>query len=189
MPSSANKLTAKKLFQQGVEAFFDDEFEQAESLCTQAIAADSTVGEYYLRRAQIRSKLDNKSMAASDAYQAVKLTANQSDQLRSYFKALYLHGKWAYELEHYDESAESLRKASTINPSHAEVKALLEKVEPLTTPEPEPEPVAAAADASENKVEAPAPKRPQVRHEWYQTDSDVILEVFIKRVQKDATTV
>ncbi|PIA18325.1 SGS-domain-containing protein, partial [Coemansia reversa NRRL 1564] len=29
----------------------------------------------------------------------------------------------------------------------------------------------------------------QVRHEWYQTDNDVILEVFIKRVQKDAATV
>ncbi|KAJ2356444.1 Cochaperone protein [Coemansia sp. RSA 2618] len=182
----SNKKTGNMLFQQANEAYFDDEFEQAESLFTQAIAADSTVGDYYLKRAQVRGKLGNTEAAARDAHQASVLTADKSDQLRQYFKALFLHGKWATELKQYDEAAGSLRKAATINPSHEEIKALLEKVEPLTTPVPEPQPEAAAA--VEGDVAA-VPARPKVRHEWYQTEENVILEVFIKRVQKDAATV
>ncbi|KAJ2272114.1 Cochaperone protein [Coemansia sp. RSA 371] len=177
----SNKKTGNVLFQQANEAYFDDEFEQSESLYTQAIAADSTVGDYYLKRAQVRSKLGNTSGASSDARKASDLTANKSDQLRQYFKALYLHGKWAFELKQYDEAAESLRKAATINPSHEEVKALLEKTELLTTPVPEPQ--------AEPEAEGAEPARPKVRHEWYQTDDFVILEVFIKRVQKDAAAV
>ncbi|KAI9478953.1 Cochaperone protein [Coemansia sp. RSA 989] len=187
MTTAANKKTANILFQQANEAYFDDEFEQSESLYTQAIAADSTNADYYLKRAQVRGKLGNIESAAKDARQASTLAANKSDQLRQYFKALFLHGKWAYELKQYDESAESLRKANTINPSHEEVKSLLEKVEPLTTPVPEPQ-QPAATEAAQDEAPA-APARPKVRHEWYQTDDNVILEVFIKRVQKDAASV
>ncbi|KAJ2514632.1 hypothetical protein GGH20_005008, partial [Coemansia sp. RSA 1937] len=60
----SNKKTGNVLFQQANEAYFDDEFEQSESLYTQAIAADSTVGDYYLKRAQVRSKLGNTSGAS-----------------------------------------------------------------------------------------------------------------------------
>ncbi|KAJ1832751.1 Cochaperone protein [Coemansia sp. RSA 2706] len=183
MSTAANKKTGNTLFQQANEAYFDDEFEQAESLYTQAIAADSTVGDYYLKRAQVRGKLGKTETAAKDALQASVLAADKSDQLRQYFKALYLHGKWATELKQYDAAAASLRRAALINPSHEEVKTLLDQVEPLTTPAPEPEPEVAAEN------EPVAPKRPNVRHEWYQTDENVILEVFIKRVQKDAATV
>ncbi|KAJ2157459.1 Cochaperone protein [Coemansia sp. RSA 552] len=185
MSKAENKKAAKTLYNQGTEAYFDDEFEQAESLYTQAIAADNTVGDYYLRRAQVRHRLGNQEVAVKDAQQASVLAADKSDQLRQYFKALLLHGKWAAELKQYDDAAASLRKAATINPSHEEVKALLEKVEPLTTPEPEPVVEAAAAEAG---PAAPQP-RSRVRHEWYQTEDTVILEVFIKRVQKDAATI
>ncbi|KAI7832048.1 HSP20-like chaperone [Kickxella alabastrina] len=164
MSTPTNKKTANIFFQQANEAYFDDEFEQAESLYTQAIASDHTVGDYYLKRAQVRHKLGNL-----------------------YFKSLYLHGKWATQLKQYDEAAESLRKAALINPSHEEVKQLLQEVEPLTTPVPEPVPEAKVE--STTKVAAAAPVRPKIRHEWYQTDDYVILEVFIKRVQKDAATV
>ncbi|KAJ1724388.1 Cochaperone protein [Coemansia erecta] len=187
MSKSSNKATANILSQQANEAYYDDEFEQAESLYTQAIAADSTTGEFYLKRAQVRHKLGNLESAASDARKAADLSANKSDLLRQYFKALFLHGKWAAELKNYDDAAESLRKAAVINPSHEEVKSLLETVEPLTTPAPEP---AAAPESETSAVPEPAvPARPKVRHEWYQNDDYVILEVFIKRVQKDAASV
>ncbi|KAJ2723403.1 Cochaperone protein [Coemansia sp. Benny D115] len=184
--SSANQKAGRVLFQQANEAYFNDEFEQAEGLYTQAIASDSSSGEYYLRRAQVRHKLGNNTQAASDAHKAATLSADKSDLLRQYFNALYLHGKWAAELKSYDESAESLRKAATINPSHEEVKKLLAEVEPLTTPVvPEPAPAAEASAAA-----APAaPARQQVRHGWYQNDDYVTLEVFIKRVQKESATI
>ncbi|KAJ1999129.1 Cochaperone protein [Coemansia thaxteri] len=187
---AANKKTGDALYHQAVEAYADDEFEKAESLYTQAIAANNTDGMYYLRRSQVRLKLDNKTDAASDAQMAATLTENKSNMLRQYFKALLSHGTLASELGNYDEAAESLRKAYTINPSNQEVCDLLAKVEPLTTPKPEPAAPAAdaAADAAENEAPA-APARPTARHEWYQNDEFVILEVFIKRVQKDAATI
>ncbi|KAJ1730383.1 Cochaperone protein [Coemansia biformis] len=186
MSKTANQKTANVLFQQANEAYFDDAFEHAESLFTQAIAADSTVADYYMKRARTRVKLDNADGAASDAQKAARLLVNKSDQLRQYFKALHMHGELALELKQYDDAAESLRKAATINPSHAEVKALLEKVEPLTTPAPVP--AAESAPAAGDAAPA-APVREGVRHEWYQTDDSVTLEVFIKRVQKDAAAV
>ncbi|KAJ2521227.1 Cochaperone protein [Coemansia sp. RSA 1939] len=188
---AASKSAAKVLFQQANEAYFDDEFEQAESLFTQAIASDSSVGDYYLKRAQVRAKLDNISEAAKDAGKAADLTANKTEHLRQYFKALYLHGKWSYELKQYDDAAESLRKAATINPSHEEIKELLAKTEPLTTPKPEPAASAPAGDAAAGSDQAAVsvPPRPQVRHEWYQNDNFVIIEVFIKRVQKDTAAI
>ncbi|KAJ1796772.1 Cochaperone protein [Coemansia sp. RSA 2399] len=186
--AAASKSAAKTLFQRANEAYFDDEFEQAESLYTQAIASDSTVGDYYLKRALVRNKLENTAGAAKDARKAADLTADKTECLRQYFKALHMHGKWAYELKEYDDAAESLRKAALINPSHEEVKDLLDKTEPLTTPKP----VASAPEeetlVADSAVEV-APKRPQVRHEWYQNDDFVILEVFIKRVQKDAASI
>ncbi|KAJ1947305.1 Cochaperone protein [Kickxella alabastrina] len=188
MSTPTSKKTANIFFQQANEAYFDDEFEQAESLYTQAIASDHTVGDYYLKRAQVRHKLGNLVDAATDAQKATALTANKADLLRQYFKSLYLHGKWATQLKQYDEAAESLRKAALINPSHEEVKQLLQEVEPLTTPVPEPVPEA-KVESTTKVVAAAAPVRPKIRHEWYQTDDYVILEVFIKRVQKDAATV
>ncbi|KAJ2555455.1 Cochaperone protein [Coemansia sp. RSA 1933] len=187
---AASKSAAKTLFQRANEAYFDDEFEQAESLYTQAIASDSTVGDYYLKRALVRNKLENTTGAAKDARKAADLTADKAEYLRQYFKALHLHGKWAFELKQYDDAAESLRKAALINPSHEEVKNLLDMTEPLTTPKPEP--VASAPEekpSAEDSTAEPVPKRPQVRHEWYQNDDFVILEVFIKRVQKDAASI
>ncbi|KAJ1664798.1 Cochaperone protein [Coemansia sp. RSA 1646] len=186
---AASKSAAKALFQRANEAYFDDEFEQAESMFTQAIASDSTVGDYYLKRALVRRKLENTDGAAKDARKAADLTADKTEFLRQYFKALHLHGKWSYELKQYDDAAESLRKAALINPTHEEVKDLLDKTEPLTTPKPEP---VASVPAKEPSIEAAAevvPKRPQVRHEWYQNDDFVIIEVFIKRVQKDAASI
>ncbi|KAJ2750345.1 Cochaperone protein, partial [Coemansia nantahalensis] len=119
---------------------------------------------------------------------AARLLVDKSDQLRQYFRALHMHGELASGLKQYDDAAESLRKAATINPSHEGIKALLEKVEPLTTPKPAPaasEPDAGSAGAAA----AAAAARAKVRHEWYQTDDSITLEVFIKRVQKDAASV
>ncbi|KAJ2317551.1 Cochaperone protein, partial [Coemansia sp. RSA 2681] len=169
-------------------AYFDDEFEKAEALFTQAIAADSTVAMYFMKRMQARLKLGNKADAAADALAAATLSEAKSAQLRQHFKALVMHGRLAAELCNYDEAAESLRKAYIINPSHEEVCELLAKVEPLTTPKPEPVPEVAADEANEEAAAA-RPARPSARHEWYQNDEYVILEVFIKRVQKDAATV
>ncbi|KAJ2716522.1 Cochaperone protein [Coemansia spiralis] len=183
--AAATKKAASVLFQQANEAYFDDEFEKAESQYTQAIAADSTVGDYYLKRARTRVKLDNADGAASDAHKAAQLLAGKSDELRQYFRALHMHGELAFGLKQYDEAAESLRKAATINPSHEAVKALLEKVEPLATPAPAP----AASVPDVESTSAAARAQARVRHEWYQTDDAVILEVFIKRVQKDAATI
>ncbi|KAJ2018705.1 Cochaperone protein [Coemansia sp. RSA 2337] len=181
-PTAANTKTANARYIEADEAYFDDEFEKAESLYTQAIAADSTVAMYYMKRSQVRLKLGNKADAAADALAAATMTDAQSSMLRQHFKALVTHGRLAAELGNYDEAAESLRKAYIINPSHEEVCELLTKVEPLTTPKPEP------IVEEEEEVEV-RPARPTARHEWYQNDEYVILEMFIKRVQKDAATV
>ncbi|KAJ1966269.1 Cochaperone protein [Dipsacomyces acuminosporus] len=183
--SGANKQTGKALFQQANEAYFDDDFKRSESLFTQAIAADASEGDYYLKRAQVRNKLGKNEEAAGDALKAANITSGKSEQLRTYYKALLLHGEWSFDLKNYDEAAESLRKAAKINPNDEKVKTLLEKVEPLTTPVPEPAP--AVEEATEQKPAAPA--RPKVRHEWYQNDSFVIIEVFVRNVKKDALEV
>ncbi|KAJ2754398.1 Cochaperone protein [Coemansia pectinata] len=182
-PSADNAKTANARYIEADEAYFDGEFEKAESLYTQAIAADSTVALYFMKRSQTRLKLGNKADAATDALTAATLTEAKSSMLRQHFKALVTHGRLAAELSNYDEAAESLRKAYIINPSHEEVCELLAKVEPLTTPKPEP-----VIEEEEEEVEV-RPARPSARHEWYQNDEYVILEMFIKRVQKDAATV
>ncbi|KAJ2897666.1 Cochaperone protein [Coemansia aciculifera] len=185
-PTADNAKTANARYIEADEAYFDDEFEKAEALYTQAIAADGTVSNYYMKRMQARLKLGNKADAAADALTAATLSEAKGTQLRQHFKALVTHGRLAAELCNYDEAAESLRKAYIINPSHEEVCQLLEKVEPLTTPKPEP--VVEEVAAEEEAVPA-RPARPSARHEWYQNDDFVILEVFIKRVQKDAAVV
>ncbi|ORX72372.1 SGS-domain-containing protein [Linderina pennispora] len=184
--ASANKQAAKELAQQAIDAYMDDDFERAESLYTQAIASDATVGDYYLKRAQVRHKLSKTDLATSDALKAADLTASKTIYLRTYYKALVLHGEWSFAQEKYAEAVESLHKATKINPNDEKVSSLLEKAEALApAPAPAPEPV-----AEEPKEEKPVEKkRHAVRHEWYQNDEDVIVEVFVRNVKKESLEV
>ncbi|KAK9825474.1 hypothetical protein WJX81_007655 [Elliptochloris bilobata] len=89
------------------DAFLDDDFEAAEDLFTQAIAADPKSAELYANRAQTRLKLENFIEAVEDASNALDLNPRLS-------KAHLRKGVALFNLEEYESAKASFEAAHVL---------------------------------------------------------------------------
>lgn len=116
--------------------------------------------------------------------------------------ALLRQGIVYFELEEYESAKGSFERGLRLDPLNADFKKWLRKVDAeleldssatTTTPTPDTKSAPATTTATTAVPDAPAtvappsqPPRPQrFRHEWYQSVTHVMVELFVKGIKKD----
>ncbi|KAK3161329.1 hypothetical protein QOZ80_1BG0075800 [Eleusine coracana subsp. coracana] len=194
-------MAASDLASKAKEAFVDDDFELAADLYTQAIEAGPATADLYADRAQAHIKLGNYTEAVADANKAIELDPMMH-------KAYFRKGAACIKLEEYQTAKAALEQGSSYASGDSRFTRLLKECEERIAAE-------EANQVPANKVEAaPAasvaatvgdkdngasmentqsmveePKKPKYRHDFYQSASEVVLQIFAKGVPADIVSV
>ncbi|GJN41469.1 hypothetical protein PR202_gn00849 [Eleusine coracana subsp. coracana] len=194
-------MAASDLASKAKEAFVDDDFELAAELYTQAIEAGPATADLYADRAQAHIKLGNYTEAVADANKAIELDPTMH-------KAYFRKGAACIKLEEYQTAKAALEQGSSYASGDSRFTRLLKECEERIAAE-------EASQVPANKVEAaPAasvaatvgdkdngasmentqsmveePKKPKYRHDFYQSASEVVLQMFAKGVPADIVSV
>jgi len=159
--------------------FVDENFEEALAQYTEVIEAkqsDATVADALAKRAACHLKLESPMDALTDAKNALALDAQHAGALLRKGEALFELGEFESALAAFEEGAKVSGGGNKWTLWVGKCKAEL-KEEGQGAAEPKKsEPVAA---------EVKAPAAPKIRHEWYQTDSNVIVTVFCKGLRAE----
>lgn len=206
---------AEELERQAIEAFKEDEFEQAADLYTQAIRLDPSNAGFYVDRAWANIKLENYTDAVADANRAIELDSSLA-------KAYLRKGIACFSLEEYQTAMAAFKAGSVLDDNNSKFKTWIDKCDAQLVEE-------AASDGKESESVSPAaangpvapvsdnglpnvgseqltsrdntntnnnnlgeplqPTKPKYRHEYYQKPNEVVVTVFAKGVSKDIVTV
>eukprot|EP01097_Dermamoeba_algensis_P010013 TRINITY_DN721_c0_g1_i2.p1 TRINITY_DN721_c0_g1~~TRINITY_DN721_c0_g1_i2.p1 ORF type:complete len:282 (-),score=65.97 TRINITY_DN721_c0_g1_i2:273-1118(-) len=175
MPQVDQRM-AEQAYNDANRLFVDEDYNAALENYNKAISLNEKNADYFLKRSACHLKLKNFTDALSDANDATKLDpSNAQCYLRK--------GIACFSLEEFETAKTAFEKGFTIDPSNSSFKTWLRKCEAelqATNASSAPAPTAPASTST------PAPVDPsKIRHEWYQTASDVIVTVFIKNAKKD----
>ncbi|ORX58733.1 SGS-domain-containing protein [Hesseltinella vesiculosa] len=176
-------MSGAELFARANDAYFDDDFDEALDLYTQAIQAEPDKGEFLLRRCQVYQKMDKKQEAYNDAEKALTLLVSSQGSRSLLARAHLQKGITLHRLDRYKEAQTHLEQSEDLNPSEKTLATWLRKNSEKIPKEPEtpaPAPIQPAA------VAANTPQSARVRHEWFQNDAFVTVEVFMKNIKADA---
>lgn len=203
---------AEELQRQAIEAFKEDEFEQAVDLYTQAIRLEPSNAGFYVDRAWANIKLENYTDAVADANRAIELDPSLA-------KAYLRKGIACFSLEEYQTAMAAFKAGSVLDADNSKFKTWIDKcdarlVEEAASDGRESQSVSPAADngpvapvtdnglpnvASEqstsrdnnnnNLGEPLQPTKPKYRHEHYQKPNEVVVTVFAKGLSKDIVNV
>ncbi|KAF7722026.1 Protein SGT1 A [Apophysomyces ossiformis] len=179
-------MSAAELYARANDAFFDDDYDEAVQLFTEAIKADPTNADFLLRRCATYQKLNQLDKALTDASEALdKLESNQG--ARSLLARAHLQkGIVLHRLEKYAEAQVHLESSKELNPDEKTLVTWLRKNADKVPKEPA-QPVNEPIQTT--PAVAPAPITPQavrVRHEWFQNENYVTVEVFMKNVKQES---
>jgi suppressor of G2 allele of SKP1 len=194
-------MAASDLASKAKEAFVDDDFELAAELYTQAIDAGPATAELYADRAQAHIKLGNYTEAVADANKAIELDPTMH-------KAYLRKGAACIKLEEYQTAKAALEQGSSYASGDSRFTLLLKECEEhIAAEEASQVPVkkveaapAASVDATvvdkknganmkntQSMVEEP--RKPKYRHDFYQSTTEVVLQIFAKGVPADSVNV
>lgn len=175
---------AEKLFQDANEFYNNDDFDNALKNYTQAIekcdSSDaSTLFNYYIARAQAFLKNDKNAECLQDAEKAVALKPKDS---RAYLKK----GIANYNLEKYADGLADFQQGKEIlnNESEAKLKMFDEWIAKCQKKMPKEEPLPVVTPLTATVVPVPQIPAP-IKHEFYQTDSQVIVSILVKNVNSE----
>ncbi|CDH60535.1 suppressor of g2 allele of skp1 homolog [Lichtheimia corymbifera JMRC:FSU:9682] len=172
------------LFAKANDAYFDDDYDEALSLYSQTIEADATHAEAFMRRCTVYQKLNQLDKALADADKALEILSGPKGTRSLLARAHLQRGIVQFNLKQYPEAQKSFESAKELNPNERTLATWLRKVQDVLPPPPP----APKQEEPAPAVQAPAPSTPQnvrARHEWFQNDAFVTVEVFIKKVNKD----
>ncbi|XP_071991395.1 protein SGT1 homolog [Engystomops pustulosus] len=134
---------------------------------TKALEEKSDDAEYYSQRAYAHILLQNYSDAVLDAKRSLELQPNNAN-------AFLRKGEAEFHLKNYSTAQETFKQGQTLNSSVSSfsswIKECQEKLNGSSCPE----------QTCTNQT-----KNTKYRHDWYQTESQVIVTVMIKNVQKE----
>lgn len=154
--------TVADLMRRANSLFVDENYAPALKLYNKAVELDPSDGEIYMKRSHANFKLGNWEATIADVDRAHKDGCTNA-------RALLRKGQAAFHLDRYDVAKEALEEGAKLDGSeefdnwikkcNAEIK-LLEEAKRAAPPPP------------------PAPAK--IRHEWYQTESHVIITILLK---------
>lgn len=175
------------------DAFLNDDYESAVQHFNTAIDRDDTNAEYYVGRAAVRIKLGQFTDALMDTGSAIQLNPNLSSayvrqgvaywNLKDFtaanvaFHNAKAHGDTTSALTIWlGKCKAALGAAADIGPASdapvaMDVSSAGPAVAAATTPVPAPVVVPLSAS--------------RIKHDWYQTEKNVVVDIIIKKVQKE----
>ncbi|XP_073520035.1 protein SGT1 homolog isoform X3 [Phyllobates terribilis] len=135
---------------------------------TKALGEKSDDAEYYNQRAYAHILLQNYNDAVLDAKRSLELQPNNAN-------AFLRKGEAEFHLKNYSAAQDTFKQGQTLNSSASSFSSWItmceEKLNSSSCPE---------LQQSSNQTKAS-----KYRHDWYQTESQVIVTVMMKNVQKE----
>lgn len=169
MSDTTNKVA--DIYAQASNAVFDDDYDEALSLFTELVQLEPKNAEFYLRRSSVYQKLNKLDKALDDTEIALQLL---KDGARSLVARAHLQrGVILHRLGRYIEAQKDLEQSKALNSTDKSLVTWLRK-------NTEKMPVVPV------KTEV---KSPSARHEWFQNDKYVTIELFIKKVKQEDVNV
>ncbi|KAI9282088.1 SGS domain-containing protein [Umbelopsis sp. AD052] len=186
-------MSASDLFTQANEAFFEDDYDEALSLYTQAIKLEPENPEFYLKRCIAYEKVKKNDKALGDANKAMEILETHQGSRTQLAKGHLRRGISLYHSKKYQEAKKDLMASKELNSTEKTLVTWMRRVDDelakLSQQSPvveEPKPTVAQPSPA---ATVGTPVQERARHDWFQNDDFIILEIFIKGVKKDAIDV
>ncbi|XP_073115097.1 protein SGT1 homolog isoform X2 [Elaeis guineensis] len=189
---------ASDLEKRAKEAFFEDEFERALDLYSQALELDPKNADLYADRAQAYIKLQNFTEAVADANRAIEL-----DSLLS--KAYLRKGTACMRLEEYQTAKAALEAGSSLAPGDSRFTRLNKKCDELMAEETHNLPEKAIHEAPPSAITPSEDVGPthdtsyqsavfelskqKYRHDFYNSPTELVLNIYARRILAEYVTV
>ncbi|KAI8376173.1 SGS domain-containing protein [Radiomyces spectabilis] len=174
--------TAAEIYAKANDAFFDDDYDEALQLFGEAIELEPTNADFLLRRCVVYQKLNQLDHALSDASKALTLLETNQGARSLLARAHLQQGIVLHRLGRYAEAQRHLENSKELNPAEKTLVTWIRKNQekiPQVTP-----PIVPLQPSS-----TATPPSIRARHEWFQNEKNVTVEIFIKNLQQDAVQV
>ncbi|KAJ3126302.1 Ras GTPase-activating protein 1 [Nowakowskiella sp. JEL0407] len=180
-----------ELFAQANEAFVEESYSDALALYSKAILQVPNNPDYFLKRSICNAKLSLTKDSISDASAALKL-AEEHKNASLIAKSLNRIGMGLFAEKDYVNAKMHFDKVSGMTGVESEKKiagvwsAKCAPFVPVETPKEAPKVENAPAPAAEQEKSIPQQQPPlppaKIRHEWFQNDEFITIELFAKKV-------
>ncbi|KAI8985984.1 calcium-activated chloride channel-domain-containing protein [Pilobolus umbonatus] len=203
---SATHLTTD-IYARANDAVFDDDYDEALLLFSELVQLEPENAEFLLKRSSVYQKLNQLDQALKDTEKALSLLKDGSRSLlaRGYLqKGAILHrlGQYVEAQKHLEQSKSLnstdktlvtwMRKNQDKLPTPVQPTAVSNKTVDKNEPEANNGPAVDNKPPANNKpvvINEPVVKPPSARHEWFQNDKYITIELFIKKVKQEAVDV
>ncbi|KAG1473586.1 hypothetical protein G6F56_000872 [Rhizopus delemar] len=180
MTMSDKTKKSEEILAKANDAFFDDDYDEALSMFSELVIREPENAEFVLKRCSVYQKVNKLDLALKDAETALTLLQQGSCSLlaRAHLQA----GITLHRLNEYKKAQEHLEQSQQLNSTEKTLITWLRKnTEKLKELEPVvPEPVVQPATNVLNTT---------ARHEWFQNENYITIEVFVKKAKQEDTTV
>lgn len=157
--------TVGDVFSKANSAFVDENYAEALNLYNKVVEQDPANGEAYVKRSHAHFKLGNWEATIVDVDKAVEHGCKNA-------KAFFRKGQAAFNLDKFMQAKEALEEAAKLDCKDEDLPELIEKCGSKLKLD---------MDAKEKVLAAPPPPAPgKIRHDWYQTESHVVITILLK---------
>ncbi|XP_041848805.1 protein SGT1 homolog isoform X2 [Melanotaenia boesemani] len=152
------------------DSFIDEDPQKALEALNEVLQGDADNAEWFCQRAYAHILLKNYSCAVDDAKKAQQLKPSLS-------QAFMRTGIAEYHLKHYESAQEAFTQGHELDVSDKSFEVWIKRCQEMME------------DQTKCSSVNLTPAAPPVKHDWYQTDSQVIVTVMTKNVPKDGVCV
>ncbi|XP_028283763.1 protein SGT1 homolog isoform X2 [Parambassis ranga] len=151
------------------DSYIDEDPQKALEAINEALQEDTDNAEWFCQRAYAHILLKNYSCAADDAKKA--------QQIKPSLPLAFMRtGIAEYHLTHYESAHAAFTQGHQLDVSDKTFEVWIKRCEEMM------------GDKTPNGVNR-TPAVPPLKHDWYQTESQVIVTVMVKNVPKDGVSV
>lgn len=177
----------ESLYEEANEMLLNDEFEKAIKLFSRAIelnnnAVASFAYNCFIGRAQAHLKLKNFDEVLNDAQQALDLDKNDS---RAYHKK----GLALFNLKEYEKSLAALEEGENLADTPSKKGLFTEWINKSKAHIPVKAEVSKEVVEVQEEVKPIAIPPPVIKHEWYQSESQVTVSILAKHITSNDVTI
>ncbi|KAM4699765.1 protein SGT1 homolog isoform 2-T4 [Discoglossus pictus] len=146
--------------------YIDENPQRSLEELTKALEEKSDDAEYYCQRAYAHILLQNYNDAVLDAKRSLELQPNNAN-------AFLRKGEAEFHLQNFKDAEDTFTKGQTLDSSDSTFTIWIKKCEEKINVSP----------TTKSTTEQPASLK--YKHDWYQTESHIIITIMIKNVQKN----
>ncbi|KAL4838449.1 hypothetical protein H8958_015499 [Nasalis larvatus] len=164
--AAAESATSQRFFQSFSDALIDEDPQAALEELTKALEEKPDDAQYYCQRAYCHILLGNYCVAVADAKKSLKLNPNNST-------AMLRKGICEYHEKNYAAALETFTEGQKLDSADANFSVWIKRCQ----------------EAQNDQSASQWTHQSKVKYDWYQTESQVVITLMIKNVQKNDVNV